>query len=174
VGSYFSNTRAWVKQIAETSEQAFQQLSGMTILQRFGVPDNGYFANIREFTRDVESAVFGDVTLRVGEHWRASAGVRVSYLTTSFVQSNFGAAGGTVSASQATVTGQISDTPITPKATLQYFLTPDDLIYASAAKGYRAGGVNQVTTSATVGSLQRFGLTPAVFPRTYESDSVWN
>ncbi len=64
---------------------------------------------------------------------------------------------------------------MTPKASLQYFFTPDDLVYATAAKGFRAGGVNQVTTSATDGTLARYGLTVAGrFPKTYDSDSVWN
>jgi iron complex outermembrane recepter protein len=175
VGTFFSNTRAWVKQRAETTDLGFRQLSGMSVAQRYGVPFDGFFSNISEYTRDVESAAFGDVTLRMNDHWRASAGLRMSYITTTFRQSNYGPNGGTSSAAQSQVSGQISDTPLTPKASLQYFITPDDLVYATAAKGFRAGGVNQVTTSATDGSLARFGLTAAqAFPRTYESDSVWN
>ncbi|RYZ64903.1 MAG: TonB-dependent receptor [Proteobacteria bacterium] len=69
----------------------------------------------------------------------------------------------------------MSATPVTPKFSLQYFFTPDSLVYATVAKGFRAGGVNQVTTSATDGTLARYGLTAAgAFPRTYEPDSVWN
>ncbi len=174
VGAYHSNTRASVGMRALTSERAFQQLSGMTILQRFGVPDTGVFANIFEHTEDVETAMFADVTLYLGDHWRASAGLRATYVSTDFQQHNYGTVSNTTSAAQAQVSGKISSTPTTPKASLQYFFTPDDLIYASAAKGFRAGGVNQVPTTATEGALSRFGLTSAAFPRTYESDSVWN
>ncbi|MEO8316185.1 MAG: TonB-dependent receptor [Pseudomonadota bacterium] len=175
VGTYFSNTRAWVKQRAETSNEGFLQLAGMSVAQRYGVPFDGFFSNISEFTRDVESAAFGDVTARLTDHWRASAGLRISYVTTSFLQSNYGPNAGTSTAAQGTVSGQISETPFTPKASLQYFFSPDDLVYATAAKGFRAGGVNQVTTSATDGTLARYGLTAAnAFPRTYTSDSVWN
>lgn len=175
VGTFFSNTRAWIKQRAESTDQGFQQLAGMTIAQRYGVPFNGFYSNISEYTRDVESAAFGDVTVRMTEKLRASAGLRITYVTTTFLQSNFGPNSGTSFAAQAQRSGQISETPFTPKMSLQYFLTPDDLVYATAAKGFRAGGVNQVTTSATDGVLARYGLTAATaFPLTYESDSVWN
>jgi outer membrane receptor protein involved in Fe transport len=139
------------------------------------VPFDGFYSNISEYTRDVESAAFGDVTVRMTDKLRASAGLRITYVTTTFLQSNHGPNSGTSSASQAQRSGQISETPFTPKASLQYFFTPDDLVYATAAKGFRAGGVNQVTTSATDGTLARFGLTAAqAFPATYSSDSVWN
>lgn len=175
VGAYFASTRATITQFAETSDLGFRQFSGMSIQQRYGVPFAGFFSNIYEYDKDVENAAFTDVTLRLTDKWRANAGIRVSYVTTSFVQSNYGPNAGTSSAAQAQVTGQISETPVTPKLSLQYFFTPDDLVYVTAAKGFRAGGVNQVTTSATDGTLARYGLTAAgAFPRTYASDSVWN
>jgi outer membrane receptor protein involved in Fe transport len=63
---------------------------------------------------------------------------------------------------------------VTPKVSLQYFITPDNLVYATAAKGFRAGGVNQVLTSAAAGFLANYALTTAQMPKTYESDSVWS
>jgi outer membrane receptor protein involved in Fe transport len=175
LGAFFSNTRTGVSQIARANDGGFRQFFGMSIEQRYGVPFAGFFSNIFEKTRDLENAVFVDGTLRITDKLRANAGLRVSYVTQTFLQSNFGPNVGTSSAAQSTVTGQISDTPITPKLSLQYFMTPDNLVYATAAKGFRAGGVNQVLTSATSGFLYGlFGLTSAPFPRTYESDSVWN
>jgi len=173
-GAYFSNTRTGVNQNATASDLGFRQFSGMGIAQRYGVPFNGYFSQIHESVTDLETAAFGDVTVNLTEHWRANAGVRVSYLSTSFEQSNFGPNSSTTSAGQATVKGVITDTPVTPKFSLQYFVTPDDLIYATAAKGFRAGGVNQVLTSAAAGLLANYGLTTAAMPKTYESDSVWS
>src|SRR5690606_7362138 len=70
VGAYFSNARARVLQYAETSDAGFQQLSGMTIQQRYGVPFNGFFSNIFESIQDVEQAVFGDVTARITDQLR--------------------------------------------------------------------------------------------------------
>ena len=90
--------------------------------------------------------------MHLTDKWRASAGVRVTYVSTSFLQSNYGPNGGTSSPAQSQVSGPISETPVTPKLSLQYFFSPDDLVYASASKGFRAGGVNQVLTSAADGS----------------------
>jgi len=174
IGGYFSNTRARVLQYAETSNEGFLQAAGMSIAQRYGVPFTGFFSNIFESIQDTENAAFADLTFRLTDKWRLSTGARVSYVTTSFVQSNYGPNGGTSSAAQSRVSGQIAETPFTPKVSLQYFFTPDKLVYANVAKGFRAGGVNQVLTSAADGSLAQYSLTTAVLPKTYESDTVWN
>ena len=174
VGAYFANTQTTVKQYAETSELGYEQLAGLTIEQRYGVPYTGFFSNIYEYDKDLETAIFGDVTLQLTDHWRASAGVRVTDIKSSFVQSNYGPNGGTSEASQAQVAGEVTSTPVTPKASLQYYFTPDDLLYATASEGFRAGGVNQVLTSASEGTLAQYGLTTSVLPRTYRSDSLWN
>jgi iron complex outermembrane recepter protein len=174
VGAYFANTRAEVAQYATTSELGFEQLAGLTIQQRYGVPYTGFFSNIYEFDKDLEKSAFGDVTVRMTDRWSASAGVRITDITSSFVQSNYGPNGGTSAASQAQVAGEVSSKPVTPKASIQYSFTPDDLLYATAAKGFRAGGVNQVLTSASGGTLAQYGLSNGVLPRTYRSDSVWS
>ncbi len=174
VGAYYSNARARVLQYAETTDEGFRQLAGMSVEQRYGVPFTGFFSNIYESIQDVEQALFADVTVDLTEKLKLSAGARVTYVTTSFAQSNYGPNGGTSSAAQAQIDGQISETPVTPKVSLQYFFTPSQLIYANAAKGFRAGGVNQVLTSAADGSLAQYDLTTAVLPKTYESDTVWS
>jgi outer membrane receptor protein involved in Fe transport len=138
------------------------------------VPFNGFFANIFESDKDTEAAVFGDVTARFTDKLHGSAGVRVTHVKTEFQQFNFGPNGGTSDPSQAIVTGEISESPVTPKVSLQYFFNPDDLLYVTAAKGFRAGGVNQVLTSAAEGSLAQYDLTTAVLPKTYDSDTVWS
>jgi len=173
-GAYFSNTRTRVTQYAEGSDLGFRQFGGLSIAQRYGVPFEGYFSNIFESTKDVEAAAFGDVTVRFTDQWRASAGVRFTYVSTAFEQSNHGPNAGTSSTNKEVVTGQIAESPVTPKFSLQYFMTEDDLFYASAAQGFRAGGVNQVLTSAADGSLAQYGLTTAVMPKTYDSDTVWS
>jgi outer membrane receptor protein involved in Fe transport len=174
VGAYFADTNAAVRQIAETTNEAFLELSGMSIEQRYGVPFNGFFADIHESDEDTEEALFGDVTARFTDRWRGSAGIRVTHVKTSFGQFNYGPNGGTSDPSQALVKGQISETPVTPKLSLQYFFASDDLLYLTAAKGFRAGGVNQVLTSAAQGSLAQYGLSTAVLPKTYDSDTVWS
>jgi len=174
IGAYFSDTHAAIGQIATTTNEGFLEFSGLSIQQRYGVPFNGFFANIYESVEDIEAAAFVDLTAKLTDHWRASAGVRASNITTLFEQSNYGPNGGTSSAAQSLVKGQITESPVTPKFSLQYFINPDDLLYFSAAKGFRAGGVNQVLTSAAAGLLAQNGLTTAALPKTYDSDTVWS
>jgi len=174
VGAYFANTQATVKQVATSSDLGFEQLDGLSIAQAYGVPYNGFFSNIYEFDQDLEIAGFGDLTVHLTDHWSADVGVRVTNIKSSFVQSNYGPNGGTLSAGQSQVSGDISSTPVTPKASIQYYFTPDDLLYATASEGFRAGGVNQVLTSASAGTLAQYGLGTSALPRTYRSDSLWN
>ena len=65
------------------------------------MPFNGFFSNIFESIQDVENAAFGDLTFRLTDKWRLNAGARITYLSTSFVQSNYGPNGGTSSAAQS-------------------------------------------------------------------------
>lgn len=178
IGSYFAKTTGVVRQIATTTDQGFVQLTGLTIEQRYGVPNPGFYANIYENIQDVESAVFGDVTYQLSDNWSVSAGLRVTHITTDFEQTNYGPNGYTLTPSLVNgtlVKGEISDSPITPKLSMQYMFTPDRIVYATAAKGFRAGGVNQVFSSAGSGQLfGQYGLTKSVLPVTYESDSVWS
>ena len=72
------------------------------------------------------------------------------------------------------VGGKVSEKPVTPKVGLQYNLNDNDMVYASAAKGYRAGGVNSPLSNVCGPGLALVGLTLADVPRTYDSDTVWS
>ncbi len=144
VGAYFANTQARCEADCHQLQPGLRGSWTASASSRpTACPINGFFSNIYEYDKDLEIAGFGDVTLHFTDHWSASAGVRVTNIKSSFVQSNYGPNGGTTSAAQSQVSGEITATPVTPKVSLQYFFTPDDLIYATASKGFRAGGVNQ-------------------------------
>src|SRR5208282_2136625 len=68
--------------------------------------------------------------------------------------------------------GQASQDGVTPKLAVSYKIDPDSMLYASAAKGFRAGGVGQALLPYC-GLLSELGLTPGE-PTKYKSDSVWN
>jgi outer membrane receptor protein involved in Fe transport len=51
-------------------------------------------------------------------------------------------------------------------------MTPDQMFYATAAKGFRTGGANYQTPPACAPFLADFGLTKN--PDTYKSDTVWS
>lgn len=178
IGAYFANTRVTVTQRADASDPGFIQMTGLGIQQRFGVPNPGYFAQLYEYDEDVEKALFGNVTVKLGPSFRVIAGIRATRITTSFDQANYGPNGFTLTPSIGSgtlVVGEITETPVTPKLSFEYLLSPDELVYATASKGFRAGGVNQVFSSAGQGQLfGQYGLTKAILPQTYGSDSVWN
>jgi hypothetical protein len=66
--------------------------------------------------------------------------------------------------------GSFSERPVTPKIGLNYQINQDDLIYATAAKGYRIGGVNPAIGYFC--DLTPYGLS-SVPPR-FNSDSLWS
>lgn len=113
---------------------------------------------------DRQIAAFGEVNFKFTDAWNFTAGVRVSKVDYTGVAQETGALlGGLV------VNGSNSggDKPVTPRFVLNYKPTEDSLYYASAAKGFRPGGVNTVLPPICTAGL------PAPIPSTFNSDSLW-
>jgi outer membrane receptor protein involved in Fe transport len=70
------------------------------------------------------------------------------------------------------VTGNVSEQPVTPKVSLAFQATDDDLFYATAAKGFRPGGVQAQATAQCANDLAQLELTST--PASFGSDSVWS
>jgi outer membrane receptor protein involved in Fe transport len=68
--------------------------------------------------------------------------------------------------------GSSSENPITPKAVVAYQPDAGNLFYASAAKGYRPGGINGPLSSICGANLASIGLTAG--PEIYAADSLWS
>lgn len=66
-----------------------------------------------------------------------------------------------------------SQSGFSPKASLSYALTNDALVYATAAKGFRAGGPNTPLSPACDPGLEQLALTDNQLAQ-YKSDSLWN
>ncbi len=125
--------------------QLIEQYYGKTIQQVLGVgPYQGkyvYWADTP--TTDKQVAVFGHADVRVTRSLTFNAGLRWSHFTTGstlflagpFNGGNFNFAGGS------------SSSAVTPQIGLTWRPSKSSLFYASAAKGYRSGGVNDQTTS---------------------------
>jgi outer membrane receptor protein involved in Fe transport len=143
---------------------------------RYGlVNDQGFQASLAADILDEEAAVFAE-----GNYWlvrdklRMTAGVRYSKVDLDYGQLNFGQFSGRLATSNgALTTGDSSERPFTPKLGLQLQLADDKMIYATASKGFRAGGVSsQVSQTICATALANLGITAADIPPAFKADTV--
>jgi iron complex outermembrane recepter protein len=138
----------------------------------FGAPAiNGETVYIDEFRAlDEEQALFGSVTFAITPALKATAGVRASRTSFEFTEAKDGPAAGGPSTSD----GKQKESPVNPKVSLSYQMNDDNLLYVSAARGYRVGGANAPipTYDACTQALASLGMTHA--PLEYDSDSTWS
>jgi len=130
-------------------------------------PDDLVYYAFSEFV-NTDSAVFGQVTYKVTPQLKVTAGARYEKASEDL---GFNSAG--YFASGPPYTGAANGSATTPKAVISYDLSPDTLVYASAAQGYRDGGINRpVPIPLCSADLATLGLTQA--PPSYKSDSLWS
>ncbi|HTI68132.1 MAG TPA: TonB-dependent receptor, partial [Caulobacteraceae bacterium] len=200
-GIFYANIRGKAKYDNYQPLDYFsQRLYGITALQRYGVPAietaPGLFNNFdrkRQSLKDVEIAAFAEANYWIiPEKLKLTAGLRLSRVSFDYNQSftgpvtSVGPANLAVSNSGVRFnepnslngganSGSVSESPVTPKLGLQYNLSSSDLVYVSASKGFRAGGVNsQVSYGICQTALDAIGYFPSDLPQTYKSDSVWS
>ena len=139
---------------------------------------NGSMQERIQNLRDIEIAGYGDVTWHIGERLRLIGGLRVSRVMFDYYQANAGTTPGHLVPTEdngGIIQGSVAESPVSPKVSAQYQITPDNMVYVTAAKGYRAGGVNPPITQSICGAgLALVGLTEKDIPRTYDSDTVWS
>jgi outer membrane receptor protein involved in Fe transport len=178
VGAFYRNSKVSLEQLwAPNLDPLTEAAAGQPSEQFFGIPDyiyngqalNAYTAGT---ARDISEALFGDVALKWGSHVKASAGVRVEHLIVTDQTQTFDGPvnGGPLSNTLPDATA----TPVTPHATLTYQFTEDDMVYASAAKGFRPGGGNVIVVASDMcaQSLHQLGYTSE--PTTYGPDHLWS
>jgi outer membrane receptor protein involved in Fe transport len=120
------------------------------------------------YAKDTQIAGFANVDFSVTKAFKISAGVRVSDDKFEFDQE--GAFSGKP---HAPVTGSQKDNPVTPKFGVSYQVDPNNFLYATAAKGFRQGGVNAaVPADLCAPDLAVLGLTST--PAAYTQDSLWS
>jgi iron complex outermembrane receptor protein len=129
--------------------------TGQDITQPVVDGQYGYIQEVPHANNEV--AEFGDLTYTVGG-FELSAGVRAAQL--QFVQHNFWY--GWINEGVENVLIQHSESAITPRYTAKYKLSPDAMVYASAAKGFRNGGANAVPAYCGPESGE------------FKSDSLWS
>lgn len=127
---------------------------------------------VKEATRDqYEMAGFADATFDITDSLHLNAGVRVYRGRQKRFDFDRGVfvGGGT-----RTQVGDARYDGVNPKFSLAYDVNDDAMIYATAAKGYRAGGSNIPVpkTPTCTAALGLLGLTTA--PLGFNPDSLWN
>jgi len=122
-----------------------------------------------------EPAVFGELSYQFTDRLKATVGLRWYEIKTTAggYQEGF-AFGGARGVDPDRTT---KEDGVNPKVQVDYKLTPDHMVYAMAAKGFRPGGlVPAVPLSPALGcdvALAQIGVTPEQ-ARKYDSDSLWN
>ena len=169
-GLYFQHNRLHrVRNEFEDLDALTGALFGIPAVAFFGVPSLPGPVGYAEDTTNTEkeASAFGNLTARLTEQFKLTVGARVS--RTELSSRNF--QDGPWNAGPGLAQGTQKDTPVTPRVNLTYNLTPDNMVYATAAKGYRIGGGNPSYAGNFVCQLDLQG---ADAPTVYQSDSVWS
>ncbi|MBS0420087.1 MAG: TonB-dependent receptor [Proteobacteria bacterium] len=148
----------------------FQSVYGDTPLNLLGAsfPDDLIYYAFSEFV-NTQYAGFGQATYRVTPNLKVTAGVRYEQANEDLSFDTAGYFGGGTPSFSGSAKGHAT----TPKVALSYELTPTGMVYASAAEGFRDGGVNRpVPIPLCSADLANLGLTQA--PGSYKSDKLWS
>src|SRR6202453_2286260 len=187
VGVFYSLDRQFsLEEIHDPmADQLFNQLFGYPIADFFGTPLNpngtsvlpmgdSYFNQLVSYDRQI--AGFGEVNFKVTDTLKLTAGVRISKDSYSIESLS----GGPQNSGTRAGTQSNSETPVTPKAGIEWQAGPNDLYYFPHSQGLRPGGGNPsipydpTFQNPTVGCTQDFqnlGLKNGA-PATFKSDTV--
>jgi iron complex outermembrane receptor protein len=115
---------------------------------------------------DRQIALFADATYSITDQLKVNLGLRYAWTKFAFLNTNDGPQDLLDDHSvPALSTGGTSEQPFTPKISISYQATSDDMVYATVAKGYRIGGATPPLPAVACGSG---------YPDQYNSDSVWS
>ena len=117
---------------------------------------------------DKQIAVFGETTFSFTDTLKATAGLRLSKIDYTGSDNSTGPFQAT--AIVASVSG--SDRAATPKAVLTWQPDHDNMVYASASKGFRPGGPNFPVGAICDPNLVSLGVKQV--PNQYSSDNLWS
>jgi outer membrane receptor protein involved in Fe transport len=139
---------------------------------------NDDFSGIQD-VNESQVALFAQATYKILENLEITAGWRYFDWHQNFnlyFGGIFGAnpiAAGGVPGVPLTEQGKASATGNTPRFAIDYHVTPDTMLYAEAAKGFRYGGVNQPVPLSICGVyLAALGLKSA--PLQFGPDELWS
>jgi iron complex outermembrane receptor protein len=187
-GFFFSDTRGRVPYagyyppalapgISQTGGFVVQGMPGLPIPVNPLNPDEIFAQDYQ--TKVSEPALYGELSHAFTEAWKATVGLRAYRVRTETGGYLEGIAfGGPRITDPNTST---TETGVNPKVALEYKVSPDKLLYADAARGFRPGGLVPSIPGNTAsdplgcfGQLQALGYTSADQTKSYKSDHLWN
>jgi outer membrane receptor protein involved in Fe transport len=149
-------------------ENTIENVYDPALLTQIDVPvGDGYIYQQDPFSSlDKQIALFGQADVKVTDQFKVTLGLRVSKadFAGQAYYSGF-VVGPPVSSAVA-----ITEHPVTPKIGFNYQFDPNNLIYATVAKGYRIGGANPAIGEFC--DLTPYGLKGV--PPQYGADNVWS
>ncbi|MBS0396648.1 MAG: TonB-dependent receptor, partial [Proteobacteria bacterium] len=124
-------------------------------------------------------AAFGEASFKFTDTLKATVGLRVSKIDVDGTTGFGGAFTFTPLSPLTTGEAKSSEKPVTPKFVLAYQPDADNMFYASAGKGFRAGGINIEVAASCAPDLATLGLPVGSdgqrhVPGSYDSDSLWS
>jgi iron complex outermembrane receptor protein len=165
VGAFY--TDEFARFVDDYPVENFEERTGIPT-DIWGAPKNNLFKGNTE-NRQEQLALFGEFTYAFTDRLDATLGLRWFKWEQDFHQFFSGFFNGGVTIKDESV--DVDE--VTPKFSVAYHITDDAMIYATAAKGYRLGGVNDpVPPDLCADELAELGLTEA--PSTFDPDSLWN
>jgi outer membrane receptor protein involved in Fe transport len=120
---------------------------------------------------DTQYALFGEGDYELAPGLKLKAGVRFAHI--NFQGNAFYEYPVQILGPSVTTNASSSEDPVTPRLGFTYQPNPNSLYYATAAKGYRIGGINTQLPSPCNAELSALGYNAGV-PGKYNSDSVWS
>jgi iron complex outermembrane recepter protein len=138
-----------------------------------GYGTDSYF--LQTSSKDQQVAGFGELTYSFTQQLKATAGARFSHMKYTF---DTYTGGPQLFAPPRSGTGDITENAFTPKLSVLYQMDPNDLFYATFAKGFRPGGANNPIPNAACPTdfanfgFDHVGTDPGGSLGTFSSDSV--
>lgn len=176
-GAYYEHTTRRNSQVTKTD--GFDSLFGASIgepnyssLDWGGTMPDTWYYGLHQFSED-QLAAFGELTYQPVEKLELTAGLRGFNWRHHFTSYNGGAAGATGPNEPLSVDQRAKEEGVNPRFVASYRVTPDVMLFAEAARGFRYGGANPPVPQSFCGaSLAAEGLTRS--PPTFGPDHLWS
>jgi outer membrane receptor protein involved in Fe transport len=152
-GAFYSNLHSVWNEIGESPANVSP-----------AVPDGSYFISWNQYGVR-QTALFADGSYKFTDQWKLSAGVRWYDYKSHQDEYSWGSDGPNLTPPQFSQITHASDKGFNPRVTLSYEPTQDLTTYATASKGFRPGGANQILPPGLCGNSGTLAFGP---------DSVWN